>query len=114
VAQQLLYEHSESLVRKAMVEALKGDAPLLRTLLPYVLPRWKDAPVQTGKLPTRTVADLSQALDAILQRVSVGELSVQDGRTLADLISTKVSVLVNVEFEERLNKLEIALADRVL
>jgi len=111
VAQRLLYEHSESLVRKAMVEALKGDAPLLRTLLPYVLPRWKDAPVLTGKLPTRTIADLSNAMDAILQRVSGGELTLQDGHTLADLISTKMSVLVNVELEDRVSKLEKAAAE---
>jgi len=111
VAQGLLYEHSESLVRKAMVEALKGDVPLLRTLLPYVLPRWKDAPVQTGKLPTRTFADLSTALDAILQRISVGELTLQDGHKLADLISTKLSLLVKVELEDRLTKLEKAVAE---
>lgn len=108
LAQRVLQEHSEPLVRKALFEALKGDTPLLRTLLPYVLPRWKDAPVRTGKLPTRTIADISQALDAILQRVSGGELTIQDGHTLADLVATKLSVLANVELEQRLSQIERA------
>jgi hypothetical protein len=30
-AQQLLESHAESVVRKALVEAMKGDASLLRT-----------------------------------------------------------------------------------
>jgi hypothetical protein len=35
------------------VEAMKGDAPLLRALLGHILPRRKDAPVKTGPLIQR-------------------------------------------------------------
>jgi hypothetical protein len=57
-AQQLLDSHAESVVRKALVEAMKGDAPLLRTLLGHILPRRRDAPVKTGPLPVHTAEEL--------------------------------------------------------
>ena len=105
-ARQLLHEYGEPLVRKAMSEALKGDVPLLRTFLGYLLPRWKDAPVQAGPLPARTVADVAESLEGIVQKVGSGELSPQDGRTLTQLLATKVSVIFKTEVENRLRTLE--------
>ena len=105
-ARQLLHEYGEPLVRKAMSEALKGDVPLLRTFLGYLLPRWKDAPVQAGPLPARTVADVAESLEGIVQKVGSGELSPQDGRTLTQLLATKVSVIFKTEVENRLRALE--------
>jgi hypothetical protein len=51
--QQLLEEHSGSVLRKALVMALEGDSPMLQTLLSYILARPKDSPLKTGKLRTR-------------------------------------------------------------
>lgn len=105
-AQQLLQEYGEPLVRKAMAQALKGDAPLLRCFLSYLLPRWKDAPVKMGPLPARTVADVAESLEGIFHKVGSGELSPQDGRVLTHLLATKVSVLFKTEVEDRLRALE--------
>jgi hypothetical protein len=44
--QHLLEEHSESVLRKALVRALEGDSPMLQTLLSYILARPKDAPLK--------------------------------------------------------------------
>ena len=62
-AQQLLESHAESVVRRALVEAMKGDASLLRTLLSHILPRRRDAPVKTDAGPgvTRWPADMPLA-----------------------------------------------------
>lgn len=105
-AQQLLHEYGEPLVRKAMAQALKGDAPLLRAFLSHLLPRWKDAPVRTGPLPARTAADVADTLDDIFQKVGSGELSPQDGRMLTQLLATKLSVIFKTEVESRLRAME--------
>ena len=103
-AQQLLQEYGEPLVRKAMAEALKGAAPLLRCFLSYLLPRWKDAPVKMGPLPARTVADVAESLRGYFHKVGSGELSPQDGRVLTDLLATKVSVLFKTEVQGSLER----------
>jgi hypothetical protein len=103
--QQLLHEYGEPLVRKAMAEALKGDNPLLRTFLSYLLPRWKDAPVPMGPLPAGTVADVAGSLDGIFQKVGSGELSAQDGRLVAHLLAAKLSVIFKTEIESTIFKL---------
>jgi len=110
LARQLLDEHGEALVRKAMVEALKGDVPLLRTLLGFLLPRWKEAPVQTGPLPTGTAGDVRASLECIFQQVSTGELSLQKARILTGLLATRQDVLLANQYEDRLEALEQLLA----
>lgn len=44
LAKQLLDEHGEAIVRKALVIALQGDPAMWRTLLSFILARPKDLP----------------------------------------------------------------------
>jgi hypothetical protein len=111
VARELLEEYSEPLVRKAMVEALKGDGPLLRALLAFLLPRWSQAPVKTDPLPTRNAQDVRESMDRIFQKMSNGELSLREGHMLARMLGTRQSVLQQTEDEGRLDALEDALAE---
>lgn len=110
---QLLDEHGESLVRKALLEALKGDVPLLRTLLSFLLPRWREAPVKTGPLPAGTAGEVRASLDRIFQKVSNGELSLQQARAWAGLLVTREDVLVQNQYESRLEALEHLLAQEL-
>jgi hypothetical protein len=104
--QQLIDEHSESVARKALVKALEGDSTMLQTLLSYILPRRKDAPLKTGMLRTGTAKEISESLEAILQQVFAGKLTPGEAQALAALLDSRRETLQTEEFEARLRLLE--------
>jgi hypothetical protein len=104
--QHLLEEHSESVLRKALVRALEGDSPMLQTLLSYILARPKDAPLKTGKLRTGTAKEISESFDAILKKVYEGKLTPGEARNMAVLFDSRRETLQTEEFEARLRSLE--------
>jgi hypothetical protein len=106
IAQQLLDEHAESIVRKAMVIALQGDRRLLQSLLSYILPRRKDAPLKTGLLRTTTAEDLSQSVEVILKKVCNGEMTLSQAQEFTALIEARRDFIRTEEFERRLKVLE--------
>jgi hypothetical protein len=107
-AQQLLDSHAESVVRKALVEAMKGDAPLLRTLLGHILPRRRDAPVKTGPLPVHTAEELAQSSEAVFERLVCGQITVQEAHELSALLEGRRRIMETQDFEARLRTLEAA------
>jgi hypothetical protein len=106
IAQQLLDEHAESILRKAMLKGLQGDSPMLQALLSYILPRPKDTPLKTEVLRTATAKELSQSLDVILKRACDGQITLTQAQQLAALIEARRQLLQTDEFETRLDILE--------
>jgi hypothetical protein len=86
IAKQLLDEHSAPIMHKALVLALQGDGPLLRTLLGYIMPRPKDLPCETGPLPMATIEELSQTFNTTLKRVASGRITLSQSREIFDWI----------------------------
>lgn len=72
MGQQLLNTHSDSAMRKALAEAIKGDSAVLRTFLPYTLSRPRDAPVKTGPLQVHTMEELAQTSEAFSKELPRG------------------------------------------
>ena len=97
-AQELLNNHAESLLRKGIMESLKGDNVLLGKLLPYLLSPPREAPLKIGSLPLETTADLSRASGKVLEKVTSGDLSVKEGQALVGLIEARrESITENLE-----------------
>ena len=104
--QELLNGHTESLVRKALVMALQGDAGILRTLLGCVLPRCKGWPVHTGALRTDSTAEIAASYDSVLQQVSRGTLTLGEAQQVAKLLQGRLDLELLAELEGRLRALE--------
>jgi hypothetical protein len=102
----LLDEHGEAIVHKALVLALQGDAPLLRTFLSYLLRRPEDRPVDTGPLQVGSAEELSKTLENVLMKVASGKLSPGDAQAVAALIESRRRVLETRDLEMRLQALE--------
>ena len=109
-ALQRLDSHAKSVVGKALVEAMKGDIQMLRTLLGHVLPRRRDAPVKTGPLPVHTAEELAQSSEAVFQRVVPGQIRAAGGNALAltDMIERRRRVMETRDLEARLRAVEKA------
>jgi hypothetical protein len=107
-AVQLLESHGESVVGKALVEAMKGDIQMLRTLVGHLLPRRRDVPVKTGPLPVHTTEELAQSSEAVLQRVILGQITLPEAHQLMDLIESQRRVMETRDLDARLRALEKA------
>ena len=104
--QQLLDQYSENIMQKALAEAIKGDVPLLRTFLSFLLRRPGDRPIQTGPLPMGSLDELAKSSEKVLQKVTTGKLSPGEARNLTDLIEDRRRVLETEELEKRVRALE--------
>jgi hypothetical protein len=104
--QELLDTYAEALLRKAALLALQGDVPMLRALLPYLLPRRQEQPVKMGPLPMGTAEELSQASQAIITDVAAGKLTPHQAREMSSLLETRRRVIELQEFDARLRAIE--------
>lgn len=106
LAKQLLEQHSEALIHKALIMALQGDAAILRALLGYVLPRPKDLPSQIGPLPMATLDELSQTFDATLKRCASGKIALSESAKIFDWIEARRRIIESQELVSRVSALE--------
>ena len=102
----LLEGESEALTRKAIEMALAGDGVALRLCLDRIAPPRKDSPVQFA-LPRMSCArDAAEAAGAVLEAVSLGELTPSEGAQVMTLVDSFRRTLEVTELEARLAALE--------
>ena len=106
IGKELLDEHAEAVVRKALVLALKGDTTLLRLFLTYILPRPQDSPVATGPLPMATIEDREKTFTTVIDKVAAGNLSLDQSHDIVDLMAARCRLIQTEELEARVRKLE--------
>lgn len=106
IAQELLESYAEPLLNKALELALEGDTQMIGKLLPYLLPRPTDPPVEIGPLPSATTEEINQSYDAILEKVSTGQLTVSQAQRLVALFEERRHLLETLGYDVRLRALE--------
>jgi hypothetical protein len=87
---------------------MKGDVPLLRILLGYILPKRRDAPVKIGPLPMHTAEELAQSSEVVLQRAASGQITLQEAQDLSALIEGRRRVIETRDLDGRIRVLEEA------
>ena len=106
MAQQLLDSHADPVMRKALVQAIKGDSPLLRMFLGYLLGPRREAPVTTGPLAVHTAEELAQTSESVFQRLACGKITLHEAGELSALFESRRRVLETQELEERIRVVE--------
>lgn len=102
----LLEGEHEALTRKAIDQALGGDAVALRLCLDRIAPARKDAPITFALPPIKTAADTVTASAALLDAVASGDVSPDEaGRVMALLTAHKALVEAG-DLEARITALE--------
>jgi hypothetical protein len=102
----LLEGEAEALSRKAIEMALAGDGVALRLCLDRIAPPRKDSHVEFTLPPMATAHDAAQAAGAVLEAVSIGELTPTEGAQVMGLVDCFRRTLEVTEFEARLAALE--------
>ena len=104
--QELLREHSQPLLHKALVMALKGDSTILRLLLDRILPRTKDPAVRMSQLRTGTPQELLQTHETLMRDLASGQLTPTQAQQIDSIIESRRRLLETEDLERRVRAIE--------
>ena len=104
LADALLEDEQDELIRKGIERAKAGDPVMLKFFLDRILP--KERPVKIALPPIETRRDLTAAYAAIVQAVGAGELAPGEGSAVATLVASIARNIDDAEVEARLRSLE--------
>jgi hypothetical protein len=109
-AEALLEGEAEALSRKAVELALAGDVAALRLCLDRIVPARKDRPVCFALPNLNQSKDAVKASAAIVEAVATGDLTPSEAAELSRVVDSYTRTLQAAEFEQRISKLEKAIA----
>ncbi len=108
LAQELIDNEGELIVRKALELAKSGDGSALRLVMDRLLPPRKDKAIEF-KLPQITNGqEASVAMALVIEGVSASELTPQEGDCLAKLLESAARLTELAILEQRVAALELA------
>ena len=105
-AQALLDGEAEALTRKVIERAKEGDSVALRLCLERIVPPRKDRPVEFELPRIECCSDASKAIASIAAAVAAGDLTPDEGSSLAALVVSVVKMLDSRDLERRIDALE--------
>ena len=105
-AEALLDGEAEALTRKAIEQALAGDATALRICLDRIIPPRRERAVRFALPPIAKAADIVTATTALAHAVADGDLTPGESAALSTLLGNAARAIEVSELEERIGKLE--------
>src|SRR5262249_52422680 len=107
LAEALLDDEAEAVIRKLIEKAKEGDTTAMRLCLERLIAPRRGRPV-AFQLPTKieTAADAARASSMVLAECAAGNLSPSEASEIMALISSHMRVLEVTEIEARLTALE--------
>ena len=104
VADALLTDEAETLVRKAIELARRGDVGMLKFLLGRILPRERAVKIDIPNL--ESADDVVAATAAIMREVADGHVTPTEGAALAAIVKMNRDAIDLVDVVRRLDQLE--------
>ncbi|PZP56268.1 MAG: hypothetical protein DI586_04295 [Micavibrio aeruginosavorus] len=103
---QLLDGEADTLTRKAIELALKGDTTALRLCLERLAAPAKDKPIYITLPKLRGAEHAAEALASVIAEMSSGSITPSEAAAVAGLLETYRRTLETVDIEQRLAALE--------
>ena len=101
---------ADAIISKVVEQAGNGDTACIRLCFDRFAPARKDRPVYFALPKMQEVKDAVHASAVIVDAVAAGELTPSEATDLGKLVESYARALQGAEFEERLSKLEKAIA----
>ncbi|PWU05966.1 MAG: hypothetical protein C5B51_13285 [Terriglobia bacterium] len=103
----MLEGEAESILRKVIDLALKGNEKAQRLCLERLMPPCRERTIQfTRLLKTTTAANVAQSVDDIMAGVAEGDITPGEAVQLASVLEVRRKVIETEDFERRLSDLE--------
>lgn len=106
ILQQLIDGEGELVVQKALELAKEGDGTALRLIMDRLIPPRKDKVIEFKLPQINNGQDASVAMTQVIEGVSAGELTPQEGDSLAKLIESAARLVEISLLEARVAALE--------
>jgi hypothetical protein len=104
--QELFDEHAVPVAKKCILMAIRGDRTALQLAIERLLPPCKSAGVQFDMPAIRTLADLPEATNALMQAISTGKITAGEGQQVMALLAGIRGNLETLNFDRRLREIE--------
>ncbi len=104
--EKLLDGEAEAITLACIKKAKEGDGLALKLILERVAPLRRGRPVRFAVPALHGASAIVEALGGVLQAVGAGELTPEEGATVATIMETKRRAIELVEIEQRISKLE--------
>jgi hypothetical protein len=88
--EQLLEGNAEPIVGRLIAQAKEGNPNALGLLIPALLPKRKDAPIELDLSPLEEASDAPGAIAAIITAVCAGEITPTEGTSLTRMVEAYV------------------------
>jgi len=106
LAEAMMEDESESVVRAVITAAKTGDMTAARLVLERIAPPRKGRPVAFDLPPVETAADVLTALGAVVRAVAEGVITPDEAGPVGALLELKRKAIETVEIERRLIAIE--------
>lgn len=105
-ARELFGEYADAVTKKCLLMAAKGDPTAMRLCMDRLYPARRAVPVRFKLPPIKDIHDVVQAVDVVVQAVSKGKLTPQEGQQILPLLTCVHGILTSEEFGARLKAVE--------
>ena len=106
MAEKLMADDAKAVVEAVIAAAKAGDMTAARIVLDRIAPVRKGSPVVFTLPAIEAATDVVTALGALVQAVARGELTPDEGVSVANLLEAKRKAIETLEIERRLAALE--------
>jgi hypothetical protein len=106
LAEKLMRADAPRVVRAVLAAARDGDMTAARIILDRVAPVRRGSPVAVSLPAVNTAADLVAALGSISAAVAAGELTPDEGQSVAAILEGQRRAIETTELEARIAALE--------
>ncbi|GBR09447.1 hypothetical protein GLI01_23550 [Gluconacetobacter liquefaciens] len=103
---QIGQENAERIVQAVTASALRGDMRAAEIMLRRVWPERKGRPLSLSLPPLTDAADLSAAMATIIQAVTAGEITPDEGQALSALIEAQRKTIETHDLAARMDAIE--------
>ncbi|MEP3226312.1 MAG: DUF5681 domain-containing protein [Parasphingorhabdus sp.] len=106
MAQGLIDDDADEIIKKTIELAKTGDPVALRLCMERLLPPRKDRPVEIDLPDVKKASDLTAVIGAITKAVSEGEVTPAEGSALSGMLETQRRTIETGELAQRLDQIE--------
>jgi hypothetical protein len=106
LAEQIMADDAEAVVRKVIEAAKAGDMTAAKLILDRVAPLRKGRPVVLDLPTVEKVEDVLQALGVVIAETAAGNVTPEEAAILAGVLDAKRKAIETADIERRLAALE--------
>jgi len=113
LTESILEDRASLLAEKLVEMALSGDVSAMALCMKHLLPANRKRSVELDLPPLITIHDGVQILSITMKAAAQGDISLEDAQQLSALVDLHRRLLENVDMDNRIRKLELALEQRL-